>query len=102
MRLGPSGWSRPCGRRVSVHSPRGSAAPSVARTRGESSVICPGPTPRGAGMPNFLHVSRRHVEEHLEVLTELLFLLGCRLGASLEEYGRCGEFMGGLFSDGVP
>jgi hypothetical protein len=35
------------------------------------------------------------VEEHLEVLTELLFLWGCWLRAGPEEYNHHGEVLGG-------
>lgn len=44
-----------------------------------------------------LDVSR--IKEHLEVLTELLCLRGHWLRASLEEYSRYSEVLGGLFGD---
>jgi hypothetical protein len=43
-----------------------------------------------------------HVEECPEVLMELLFLRGRRLGASPEEHDRYGEVLGDPFGDGSP
>jgi hypothetical protein len=48
----------------------------------------------------FLLLLGDHVEEHLQVLTKLLFLRGGWLEAGLEEYGRCSEVLGGPFGDG--
>jgi hypothetical protein len=39
------------------------------------------------------------IKECLKVLMELLFPRGRRLGASLEEYDRCGEVLGGRFGN---
>jgi hypothetical protein len=43
-----------------------------------------------------------HVEERLEVRTELLFLRGCWLQAGPKEYDCCSEVQGGSFGDGSP
>jgi hypothetical protein len=67
------------------------------RTHDEPSVPCSGSRCR-----TFRLLFGSHVEERLEVLTELLFLRDRRLGAGPEEHGCCCEVLGGLFGNGYP
>jgi hypothetical protein len=55
-----------------------------------------------SGRRTFYLLLGSHVEEHLEVLTELLFLQGHRLRAGPEEHGRCSEVLGGPFGNRSP
>jgi hypothetical protein len=58
--------------------------------------------PRAGRSRTFHLLLSGHVEERLEVLTELLFLWGRRLAAGTEKQGHRGEVLGGLFGNESP